>query len=85
MYFIILFRVNQVFTFYHFIMIIIIMGNVYNIYIVHRIGIGYPDQKKHGRKQFIAYICSLDDSEPIWTGSYFSNLWHFFKLALIDC
>ena len=46
------------------------------IFIVHRIGI--LTKKKHGRKQFIAYICSLDDSEPIWTGSYFSNLWHFF-------
>ena len=44
--------------------------------LVHRIGI--LTKKKHGRKQFIAYICSLDDSEPIWTGSYFSNLRHFF-------
>ena len=46
------------------------------VILVHRIGI--LTKKKHGRKQFIAYICSLDDSEPIWTGSYFSNLWHFF-------
>ena len=42
--------------------------------LVHRIGI----LTKKNMVAISVFICSLDDSEPIWTGSYFSNLWHFF-------